>query len=407
MVASDAANGHEEVDKNNVFMVKSDLNLLKSAAIYGANASGKSNLIRAMAFMRYFVIKSAQTQVDDPINTEEFKLSTETANKPSFFEISLYLRGKIYRYGFEVTKKEVIAEWLYCIPRSKEAKIFTRNKNNIEITSKTIEAAESYKKLTKENTLFLSVAAQFNDALSREIILWFRHLNMINSVHVDFLRGQSVDHFHESDDKFKNRVVQLIKKLDTWINDISLEKQKLPLTEIPLPDKLKSLLDSQDNLESIEVKTSHYKYDQDNQVVGTEFLDMYEHESEGTKKLFVLAAPILDTLINSQILIVDELDARLHPLITKAIIKLFHSPDNKKAQLIFATHDSTLLTSEFFRHDQIWFAEKNSHESTDLYSLIEYDIDQNTNFGKDYLRGKYGAIPFIGNLNNIGDKYND
>jgi len=179
MVAAEDACGNDELDKNNVFKVNQQFSLLKSAAIYGANASGKSNLILAFNFVRWFVMNSAKLQITDKIDVEPFRLNTETVDKPSFFEIVFQLKNKTYRYGFEVTQKRVVSEWLFCTPRSRETKIFNRQGDKIEY-SKNIEQGNILRGLTKKNTLFLSLAAQFNNSLAVEIVSWFSHLGVVS-----------------------------------------------------------------------------------------------------------------------------------------------------------------------------------------------------------------------------------
>jgi AAA15 family ATPase/GTPase len=143
-------------------------------------------------------------------------------------------------------------------------------------------------------------------------------------------------------------------------------------------------------------------------MIELEIFDMDKHESDGTKKIFALSAPILDTLQRGEVLVIDELDARLHPLMTRNIIELFNSQKTnpKNAQLIFTTHDINLLSYKFLRRDQIWFTEKNHQGATDLYSLVEFaDINNNDTFEKDYIQGRYGAIPFMGDLSTIIGNY--
>jgi AAA15 family ATPase/GTPase len=167
----------------------------------------------------------------------------------------------------------------------------------------------------------------------------------------------------------------------------------------------KFILDSE--IQTDNIQTFHKKYDREGNVVSAAILDFDENESEGTKKVFALAVPILDTLKNGEVLVVDELDARFHPLMTRTIIDLFNSNDTNphNAQLIFMTHDTNLLNKIVFRRDQIWFLEKNKEGVSDLYSLVEFKVDKNSDFENDYIKGKYGAIPFIGNFIQLfGDK---
>jgi AAA15 family ATPase/GTPase len=404
MVAAEDACGNDELDKNNVFKVNQQFSLLKSAAIYGANASGKSNLILAFNFMRRFVMNSAKLQITDKIDVEPFRLSTETVDKPSFFEIVFQLKNKTYRYGFEVTQKRVVSEWLFCTPRSRETKIFNRQDDKIEY-SKNIEQGNILRGLTKKNTLFLSLAAQFNNSLAVEIVSWFSHLGVVSWLNVEFLKEITLEYLSDRQDLIDD-VTKLIKKLDLSIDNLEIESRKISLDSLlqDLPDVVRNIIsDSSGEIKSATIKTYHPKYDSTGKMIELEIFGMDNHESDGTKKILALSAPILDTLQRGEVLVIDELDARLHPLMTRSIIELFNSQKTnpKNAQLIFTTHDINLLSHKFLRRDQIWFTEKNHQGATDLYSLVEFaDINNNT-FDKDYIQGRYGAIPFIGDLSTI------
>ncbi len=397
MVAADEAADNDELDKNNVFKVNQNFSLLKSAAIYGANASGKSNLILALYFMQSFVINSSKLQITDKIDLEKFRLSSETEDKPSFFKIVFYLDNKTYEYSFEVTQERVISEGLSCTPKTRKTNIFSREKDKIKY-SKSLMKGKDVKDLTKKNTLFLSIAAQFNDPLAGKILLWFSRLKIISGSQLENLRQLSIDYLSR-EQNLKNEIVFLIKKLDLSIKDMSIEVGRKPLDNFhkDIPDTVYN-----------SIETYHEKYDLEGKVIGLESFQLNKHESRGTQKLFALLAPILSVLKASEVLIIDELDSLLHPLMAIAIIGLFNSQQTnpKNAQLIFATHDVNLLSNQLFRRDQIWFTEKNRQEATDLYSLVEFDIDNNASFEQDYIQGRYGAIPFIGDLSKvIGDYY--
>ena len=409
MVAAEDACGNDELDKNNVFKVNQQFSLLKSAAIYGANASGKSNLILAFNFVRWFVMNSAKLQITDKIDVEPFRLNTETVDKPSFFEIVFQLKNKTYRYGFEVTQKRVVSEWLFCTPRSRETKIFNRQDDKIEY-SKNIEQGNILRGLTKKNTLFLSLAAQFNNSLAVEIVSWFSRLGVVSYLDVELLKAITLEYLSNRQDLIDD-VTKLIKKLDLSIDNLEIESRKISSDSLlqDLPDVVRNIIShSSGEIKSATIKTTirtyHPKYDSTGKMIELEIFDMDKHESDGTKKILALSAPILDTLQRGEVLVIDELDARLHPLMTRSIIELFNSQKTnpKNAQLIFTTHDINLLSHKFLRRDQIWFTEKNHQGATDLYSLVEFaDINNNNTFEKDYIQGRYGAIPFIGDLSTI------
>jgi AAA15 family ATPase/GTPase len=396
MVAA-SISGHED---NNVFPVNK-LKLLKSSVLYGANASGKSNLLKAMGFMRWLVLNSSkEMQATEPIEVEHFRLSTETEKKPSLFEISFICDQKKYRYGFEIDKNRVHSEWLFFVPSRQEAKLFIRENNEITPGVKYFEEGKGLENKTRPNALFLSVVAQFNGEISTKILEWFRDFKNISGIDDKYYMGFTIDQLE--DERFKKKFLKYLKIADFGINHVNVEKSKVKISE--LPERLKLILSGKaldiEELEEVSMSVVHPKYDKNSNPIFTEAFDLEDDESEGTKKFFGLLGPLIDTLNRGSVLIIDELDARLHPFITRFIIKLFNSKQTnpKNAQLIFATHDTNLLTNKLFRRDQIWFTERDKYGATDLYSLVEYKVRKDSSFEKDYIQGKYGAIPFIGNF---------
>ncbi|MDD1414743.1 ATP-binding protein [Dolichospermum sp. ST_con] len=412
MVASDIQSQNAELDENNVFSVNEELKLLKTTAIYGANASGKSNLAKAFGFMKDFVINSSkEMQFTDDIAVEPFRLSTETEDKPSFFQAIFYINKKNYKYGFKVSQNKVVQEWLFFQANIKEYQLFQRNGNKFKINKKSFQEGLKLADKTKHNSLFLSVVAQFNGKISAEIIKWFANCQVISGsgIHDNFYKTVTLKLLESP--LIKKDSIKLIKDLDLSIQDINITKEKLSLENLPLsiPDESKSIILRSSSGELSSIQTSHEKYNENGEIIGFEKFDLEENESEGTKKLFYFSALLLHALRFSQILIIDELDAKLHPIITHKIIELFNSKkyNSKSAQLIFMTHDTNLLNPNLFggrllRRDQIWFTEKNQQGATDLYSLAEYDdIAEDDPLEADYIRGRYGAIPFIGNFKNL------
>jgi uncharacterized protein len=400
-----------ELDTNNVFPINQELSLVKTTAIYGANASGKSNLAKAFGFMKNFVINSSkQMQITDTIDVEPFRLSTVTETQPSFFQITFILNKKIYEYGFEVSQDRIVNEWLLCTPKTQTHQLFRRNNNKINISKKFFAEGRGLEGKTKANSLFLSVSAQFNGKISIEIVKWFNNLQVISGTGTqDNLYKRLTLRAFESP-QMKQEIIALIKDLDLSIQDIDINQEKLSFENLPssIPEMLKIIIPRSYSQSFTTIKTSHNKYNENGQVIGFEKFDLEQNESEGTKKLFYFSSLLLNALKNSQILVIDELDARLHPIITHKIIELFNSNkyNPKSAQLIFMTQDTNLLNPHLFgsrllRRDQIWFTEKNKQGATDLYSLVEYDIEENVSFEIDYIRGKYGAIPFVGNFNQL------
>lgn len=406
MVAAKLKPKNDELNKSNLFPATDSVNLLRSAAIYGANASGKSNLIQALAFMRQFVLLSSRdTQAEEPIDVESYRLSTETEHAPSHFEIVFCLEGRRFRYGFEVDSDRIHAEWLYHVPSQREARLFIRDDNDFTISS-VFKEGKGLENRTRDNALFLSVVSQFNGPIAKNILGWFRRLGVISGLGDIGYRHYTLAKF--KDGTFREEMLGIIKELDTGIADIEIRTTELSEANIPLEllQRLTEFVESDARRKvttptEVEVLTSiHKKYDSDNAPIELTSFEFGKNESEGTQKLFYLLGPVLDTLKTGRVLFIDELDARLHPHITVSIVKLFHSTNTnpKNAQLIFATHDPKLLDNRLLRRDQIWFTEKDKYGATKLFSLAEYQVRNDALFEKDYLAGKYGAVPFIGSL---------
>jgi uncharacterized protein len=403
MVAANLVSKDKSLDINNAFDIDSELRLLKTAAIYGANASGKSNLAKALSFMKWFMVNSSkETQSTDAIGVEPFRLSTETEERPSYFELVFLMGERKYRYGFEANQERVISEWLFYVPNVRETNLFERKFDSIE--SSKIYDADGIQQRTRSNALFLSVSAQFNVDLAEKILEWITdRVNIISGLHDQAYLKYTIRCFLNN----KNRadIVQLIKKLDLGISEIQVDQEDFTTDFLPddMPDELKKLIVKAGGGKATSIGISHRKFDADGNDGSIEEFDLESQESEGTKKVFALAGPLITALKEGEILIIDEFDARLHPFISLAIVKLLNSneanPNN--AQLIFMTHDTNLLNNKIFRRDQVWFTEKNKYGATDLYSLAEYRIRNDASFENDYIKGRYGAIPYIGNLNHL------
>lgn len=395
------------LDEDNVFEI-AGLRLLRSAAIYGANASGKSNLIQAMALVRRLVLQSSrESQAGEPTGVERFRLSTVAQDQPSYFQVIFYLDGWRYRYGFEVDEERVCAEWLYHTVQ-RETRLFVREGEQYDI-SNAFKPGRGLEERTRSNALFLSVAAQFNVRLAMSIQRWFgASFNTISGLDDTSYAGFTLRRF-ETDESFRQRVLAFVREADLGIAGIHVER--LPLAETPIPEEVQYVLAQlakkqkrgKEELLVSRPKTTHQVFDSAHSMTGWATFDMEDQESQGTQKIFNLSGPLVDTLEEGKLLLIDEMEARLHPSITRAVIQLFNSPrtNPRNAQLVFATHDASLLDRRIFRRDQIWFTEKDQYGATDLYSLAELQVRNDASFDKDYFAGKYGAIPFIGGLRSL------
>ena len=390
----------------NSFKIKK-YNLLNSAVIYGANASGKSNLLRAMAFMGRIVLnKTKVIQSTDTLPHDPFRLNSSTQDASSTFEIVFFIDEIKYRYGFELDDTTVYAEWLYADEKGKEAKLFYRDSEDDEYVNPKFKEGYIFfdnsksKIRVSSNQLFIWKCDQDGGEISKSILKWFSRFNLIDGLdHGGYI---SYTMKKMEDLTFKNEMINLVKTADIGIENITMEEEDVPLDMIEkmgLPIDLKEEILKDGGLKSVSINTYHKKFDENNNEIGNEIFELDDEESLGTRKFFKMSAPILNTLQEGKILIIDELDASLHPMLTKHLIKLFSNKDinTKNAQLIFATHDTNLLKPQIFKRDQIWFTEKDKYGSTTLYSILEIKgVRANDDFEKQYIQGKYGAVPYLG-----------
>ena len=363
-----------------VYIVISSISFVRSAVVYGANASGKSNFIKALEFFKWYVINSSKDiQAGERVNIESFRLNSLTASEPSYFEAIFCDEENQYRYGFEADNSLVHSEWLYQKAnkkRAKEIELFYREKDNFDIHTKFVVGKElAGKRMVRANALLLSVAAQFNDPTAVEIMKWLNDTTIISGSNDEKIWNTAT--IQLDDIKMKQRIVEFSRYADLGI----------------------------ENIEKIDnaIVSTHTQYDEEGHEVKTITFPFRKNESEGTIKYFSLAYPIIDALDNGKRLIIDEFDSKMHPLLTCRIIALFNSKETnpQNAQLIFTTHDTNLLSANIFRRDQVWFTQKDRYGATELYSLAEYKVRNDASFEKDYLSGKYGAIPIVGDLTRL------
>lgn len=380
--------------------------LLPLTIIYGANSSGKSNLIMALGVMRHVVKESVRLNESDPLLYDPFALDEISRSAPTLFEAQFIQGENRYRYGFEYTKKEIVSEWLYENRLGEEeVELFVRSKDVIEVSEKAFPEGRGKEDLTNANRLFLSLVAQLKGEKSNVVMACVGECNMVSGIETEryenFTFEMFMEHLNGADE-----AQTFFKELQLGFNSFSVKKTDITTEKLAsLPELKRQQVEKEMSTHTfVEAITTHNIYNEDGQVLREDDFYSDDMESDGTKKVIELSGPIFDTLINGKTLIVDELDAKLHPLLTRNIVLLFMDPERNKhgAQLIFATHDTNLLDLSMLRRDQIWFAEKDKVESTDIYSLVEFEEDgqeepnNKHDIERDYIRGRYGAIPFIG-----------
>jgi AAA15 family ATPase/GTPase len=395
-------------DEKNTFNIRK-YSLLNSSVIYGANASGKSNIVKAMSFMSRIVLNKIKViQSTDKLPHDPFRLNSSTENASSTFEIVFFIDEVKYRYGFELDSKTIYSEWLYEDKKGKESKLFFRDQDIKDYVNPQ-KFKEGYlffdtknlKIKVSPNQLFIWKCDREEDSvISKNILKWFSKFNMIDGLDHGGYINYTMKKMEDS--IFKQEMINLVKTADIGIEDIRLEEDDIPLDiieKMPFSDDLKEEILKEGGLKSVSLNTFHKKYDENNLEIGSQIFELDNEESIGTRKFFKMSAPILNTLKEGKILVIDELDASLHPVLTKHLIELFNDKNinTKNAQLIFTTHDTNLLKPQLFKRDQIWFTEKDKYGSTSLYSMLDIKgVRVDNDFEKHYIQGKYGAIPYIG-----------
>jgi AAA15 family ATPase/GTPase len=374
-----ASRKRELRDSNVVNDVKKGLSLLKSSAIYGANASGKSNLFSAVAFMSQFIKNSyKESQAGETIDVIPYLLDADSKTKASFFEMVFIINKTIFRYGFEVTSKEVCKEWLFMQRGDNEKNVFVREKDNVRINEKALEKNVNNVPIKiRGNGLYLSALSMYGVEFGTNIVEWIgRKIFILQGKNVS---GTGITDTGKTEIYIfnKHEMLGFLKAADINIVDFEVDK-------------------------SNEVHMFYKMYDENNKVIGNRKMSLFEVESHGTQKLFIIAHFIILALREGKAIFIDELDEALHPDITKFILNVFNSKEfnSHNAQLITNTHDTTLLNNKILRRDQIWFAKKNRYGSSNILSLVEFNEPDNNvrsdeAYGKNYLAGKYGGVPYV------------
>ncbi len=431
-----AMNEHEDT---HVFHANEKTRLLKSVGVYGANSSGKSNLVKAVGAMLGFIKAPFDEKQKFQEQIQPFKFNTATRNEGTFFQIMFILDHRTFRYGFVYNKGMITSEWLFGTAEKNEVKYFTREGNDFYINKERFEEAFDLKKKTKEKNLFLNVVNEFSDGLASSILEYLDSILVIKGVDKfvedNILRDLSIE-FISDDGEVKEKLLKLMQIADEDLKDIILrddsevkdnminkfgkefmakienansenEAINAVINNIDVASIMESAFRGGDFLGELtqsvsSVLSKREILNEHGEKVDTKYFNFDEDSSEGTKKLFNYAGAILKCIYDGGVMIIDEFGSTLHTILTKAIINMFNSKENKSAQLCFVVHDTNFLDTDLLRRDQIYFVEKNSKAETLIYSLAEIKAVRNdASFEKDYIKGKYGAIPFVKNLNSI------
>jgi AAA15 family ATPase/GTPase len=387
--------------QENIFdpVLNTDLNLLKSLGVYGRNSSGKSNLIKAFSFMRLFVINSfKESQSNEQIPFQPFKLNTEDKNKPSTFEVIFLIDGVKYKYGFSITSQSVESEWLFQTQKRKEEYVFLRAGKEFNV-QKNFKAELKGKldvltEFTRKNSLFLSVIAAHNITVATVLINWFSRVLIVkDSDHLELVNFSARLMSH---DNYRELINEIIQRSDLGIDGVEESVKEGTGRKNYTQDFIEFAF--QDEVKDYKIRTRHKKYTLDKRIAGNDFFDLLENESSGTQKFFGLLGPILMALKEVRVIFIDELDSKIHTKLLEAIVGIFNSEkyNRKGAQLIFTSHNTHILKNRF-RRDQMLMIDKDVYGESTLGSVHKKfkKVRNDASFDKDYLAGAYKAVPNI------------
>lgn len=404
-----ASSYFKELESLNTFIPDQDdgvPRLLRSTVLYGPNASGKSTLIQALQFVEGQVLNSQkESQAGDAIDVVPFKLTAASRAADSEFEVTFVEQGVRYEYGFCCNRERFTEEWLIAYPLGRAQKWFHRvfdteaGKDAYKFSTSFLggRQRQTWAAQTRPNALFFSAAIQLNNEQLKPAFDWFKlRLRVFDSV-----RGFSPSYTLQrcGKDEDRKRVVEFMNSADLSIADIQLNETVFSADSLPkgMPAALRDeFLKDMAGRKLVEPRFFH----KDTITAETVEFDESE-ESDGTRALFAFAGPWLDVIENERVLVVDELDTSLHPLLVHHLVKRLHH-EGTKAQLIFTTHDTTLLSQKLLRRDQVWFMERDDKSATRLYPLSDFSPRDNEAIERGYLNGRYGGIPFLKDLDFYG-----
>ncbi len=372
--------------------VKAAPRAVRSAVIYGANASGKSNLLRAMRAMSEHISNNGHLRQGDSNRNQPFRLNNVSVAAPTFFEVTFLLENVRYRYGFETNAETILSEWLLVFKNAKPQNWIDRTYADGHSQFKSSDHLAGPKRLWEEATrpdvLFLSNAAYLNSEQLFPLVEWLENWSFIFQDGHRFYNRLSVSSLENS--RTKSFIIAMLLSADAGISSVRVAIEK----RLRRPS-LRTDTENVDNFQrpKFDVKIPIFQHGTSDEAVEFDLAD----ESEGTQKLFALAGKICERLENGQLLVIDELESSLHPLLVRKIVEIFHDPELNKngAQLVFTTHNTSLLDTDLFRRDQIWFAEKRADQSSELIPLTAFSARKGEALAKNYLAGRYGGVPVL------------
>ncbi|HMQ47670.1 MAG TPA: AAA family ATPase [Saprospiraceae bacterium] len=420
--------GNFRIHQEHIYTLSKDLSLIKVAAIYGANGAGKSNLVLAMEAARNLILEGTET-AKTKLDHRYFKLDKTCREKPSKFEFEFVVNGTCYAYGISFLSDRIQDEWLYKTKPGKDDELVFERETSLDFKT-TIQLHPQYLKTEKEkvkveiyqeeirpNQPFITEASEKDIEYVKEPFSWFDEILEIVHPHSE------LDGLFENillNEKYQKKTNQIIKAIDTGVTSIAaqeinidqlfglheieekedilkwLEKEEVAVYEGKDDIKYGIYLNEDGEPRAVKLVTRH-------QVNGSAIDFDFIEESDGTKRLIELTPAFIDTMLKDKVYIVDEFNRSMHPQMAKQLIEMYLSSDSSrsKGQLIFTTHESSLLDLKLFRQDEIWFAEKDNQGISSIYPLSEFKPRYDKDIRRGYLQGRFGAVPFLGNLQEL------
>lgn len=396
-----------EFSVNNFRSIKGDLTLnmlstgtnaapLSSVVLYGANASGKSNVLGALRMMRAIVLNEGKVMLStDELPYNPFRLASDSEKAPTCFDVVFEQDSKKYKYGFSYDSGKIYSEYLMVYESNRPTTIYEYEQQNGFKPNSKLTALKKFSQ--NPNMLCLWEVDRRGVEYAKIVLKWFKDLVCVTFDSENGLRGafsSSILRFFDDPSK-KALISAFVHSADMGIKDVRRETLRNLLKGNKKSDDLNSLV-----VEYESIQTVHDKFDKRKKRIGEVAFDLFEDESTGSKKLFIVMALMLDALMNGNVLLLDEMDASLHPLLTRKLVEIFKDSalNKKNAQLVFTSQDTNLLDMDLFKKEQVYFVEKNAVGETSLVSLVDYANVRSEKIEKNYILGKFGAIPNLGSF---------
>lgn len=387
------------------YSIVANSRILNAVAFFGANSSGKSNVFKAVSRMRNMVLQSIRLNVGEELVYDPFLLSDKPVH-PTKFEIEFVDGTDKFRYGFYYTSKQIEREWLIAkYPRRSLKTLFQRGPEGIIVDEQNFPEGVAIKEGNiplNDNRLLISLTAQLGGSVSKRIIEWFlAKVSPVSGLKDKSYMRFTRENLHQNEE-YKSDILHFISSMDLGFCDVKTEQENMNEMTLPKGFPVEFIATLREH-PYISASTIHKRFNSEGQAIEDVEFDIDEKESDGTRKLFNMAGPIVDAIKKGKSLFVDELDAQLHPLLTRKVVNLFNCRETNPngAQLIFTTHDTNMLSKKILRRDQVVFVEKDSKARTQVTPMMSIKLENgskprtDSNYEKNYLEGRYGAIPYF------------